>query len=371
MTFVFILIVVAYTVAVFGFITGWIKATSQPMPAIREDEFISVVVACRNEAKTIGNLLDHLLAQQYPADKLEIIIVNDNSTDNTVSIVNDKIRASTFRCTLIYSSGKGKKAAITDGVSLAQGSVILTTDADCTPGDNWVQVVNRSFHTEAIKMTFGPVKIKSDATLFADMQAIEFASLVGSGAATTGLGFPTMCNGANLAFRKEAFIEVKGYSGNEHIASGDDEFLMRKVEASFPGSIRFNHDRESIVSTVPQSTLYGFLQQRIRWASKWKQHDSTNSKLLAVFVFVFNLSMILLPVFVLAGDISVYSMLALWVMKAVIEGIFLWRVTAWLGIRWSMLAFLSLQVVYSVYAVGVALIALIKKAEWKGRIAAV
>lgn len=359
----------AYTVGVFGLITGWIKATNPLTPAIRKDEFISIVIACRNEEKTIGNLLDRLLVQHYPVDKLEIIIVNDHSTDNTVNVVSDKIRTSAYRCTVVHNSGTGKKAAITEGVKLAQGDIILTTDADCSPDTHWAAAVNRSFYNDTIKMTFGPVKIKSDDSVFDNMQAIEFASLIGSGAATAGFGFPTMCNGANLAFRKDVFVALDGYSGNEHIASGDDEFLMRKIETSYPGAIRFNPDRESIVATTPQPTLHDFLQQRIRWASKWKQHDGTNSKLLAVSVFLVHLSMILLPVFVLMGDISAYIMLALWIVKASIEGVFLWRVTAWLGVRWSVLAFVLLHVVYSFYVVGVALTALVKKVEWRGRVA--
>lgn len=369
MSFVFILIVLAYAVGVFGLITGWIKAINPGSAGIRKYAFISIIVPCRNEEKVIGSLLDYLLAQHYPADKLEIIIINDHSEDNTVNIVNDKIRTCTYRCMLLHNAGIGKKAAITEGVMQAQGEIILTTDADCTPGTHWVQAVNDSFVNDNVKLTFGAVKINSNNTGFANMQAIEFASLIGSGAATTAFGFPTMCNGANLAFRKEVFLAVSGYSGNEHIASGDDEFLMRKVEAYYPKSIRFNNDRESIVSTIPQATLYDFFQQRIRWASKWKEHDSTNSKLLAVFVFMFHLAVILLPVFVWMGDVSVYLMIVLLLIKATVEGIFLWKVTVWLGVKWHVAAFIALQVIYSFYVVGIAVIALRKKVAWKGRVA--
>jgi biofilm PGA synthesis N-glycosyltransferase PgaC len=367
MSFIFILIFLSYLIGVFGLITGWIKAMGQPTPGIRKDKFISVIVPCRNEEKNIGLLLEDLAAQNYPTDKVEWIVVNDHSEDNTVSIVNEKFRSSPVPGKLINNPGHGKKSALSEAIALAQGKIILTTDADCRVSPNWIRAVNASFRDDSVKMTFGPVRISTDKMLFSSMQAIEFASLIGSGAATAAFGSPTMCNGANLAFRKETFLEVNGYSGNEHVASGDDEFLMRKIEAKYPDSINFNSLSDSIITTLPQVTLREFFQQRARWAGKWKYNEGTNSKILAIYVFLFHLSVIMLPVFVLAGDISVYIMLLLLTAKAIVECIFLRWVSSWLGVRWNWPAFLVLQVVYSFYAVGVALGALVMDLHWKGR----
>ncbi len=372
MSFVFILITLAYMVAVFGLITGWIKAVNRPVPGVQQEAFITVVVPCRNEAQTIGRLLDGLLIQNYPTDKLELIVVNDHSEDHTVNVVHEKLRSSTFTGMLVNAPEPGKKAALTKGILAAKGKIIITTDADCLPGPDWVRSVNSAFQSESVKMVFGPVRMRSandqPATLFAEMQSIEFSSLIGSGAATAAFGFPTMCNGANLAFRKTVFSELNGYEGNTHIASGDDEFLMRKVEAAYSAAaIRFNAVREAIVTTTPQPTAEDFFQQRIRWAAKWKHHEGTNSKLLAVAVFLFNLSMMVLPVFVLMGDVSAYIMVACLLAKATTEYFFLVRVHRWLGNRWRWPAFVLWQVVYAGYAVGVALAALFSKPVWKGR----
>lgn len=366
MTFIFILIFLSYLIAVFGLITGWIKAMAQPIAGVVKEKFISVIIPFRNEHLTIGRLIQDLHQQEYPRDKLEVILINDHSEDNSMDVVNENLRGS-IQAKLINSTGHGKKAALTNGIQHATGTIIVTTDADCRVKPGWIRSVNNSFSNEFVKMTFGAVRIEANRSLFSNMQALEFLSLIGSGISTAAFGFPTLCNGANLAFTKDAFTETGGYDGNEHIASGDDEFLMRKVEAMYANGIRFNNNPENVVTTYPQITISNFLSQRIRWAGKWRHHDGTNSKLLAVYVFLFHLSVIMLPFFVLMGDISVYVMLGLMLAKALVEFFFLWQVSTTLRVPWHGLSFLLLQLVYPVYAVGVAVVALVKKTSWKGR----
>lgn len=366
MTFVFILIFLSYLVTVFGLITGWIKAIAQPIAGVTKEKFISIVIPFRNEEHTIGQLINDLQLQEYPHDKFEVILMNDHSEDSSVVSINEALRGP-ISAKLMNNAAHGKKSALAKGIRHAVGSIIITTDADCRLKPGWLRSINNSFTDDTVKMTFGPVRIESDHTVFSTMQAIEFSSLIGSGAATAAFGFPTLCNGANLAFTKDAFTETGGYDGNEHIASGDDEFLMRKIEAKYPNAIRFNNNPDSIVTTHAQKNLQSFLAQRIRWAGKWKYHDGTNSKLLAVYVFLFHLLVMTLPFFVLMGDISVYIMLGLLVAKALVEFFFLHRVSRWLGVSWHAFSFLALQFLYPLYAVGVALVALFKKPAWKGR----
>ncbi len=137
------------------------------------------------------------------------------------------------------------------GVEKAGGEIIVTTDADCRLPIHWLQSIATSFHEGNVKMVFGGVRIKEDKSFFSKLQALEFCSLIGTGGAMAGLGIPILCNGANLAFLRSAFLEVKGYDGNLDIPSGDDEFLMRKIDRRFPGSIRFQPSEDSVVETRP------------------------------------------------------------------------------------------------------------------------
>ena len=245
MTFVFIIIFLSYVVVVFGLITGWIKAMGINVPGVVKEKFISVIVAFRNEEATIGRLIDNLQEQEYPRDKFEVVLINDHSEDNSVSVINESLRGP-ISSKLMNNATPGKKSALTKGIRHSVGTIMVTTDADCRMGKDWLRSINNSFYDESVKMTFGPVKFQTDDTLFSTMQAIEFSSLIGSGAATAAFGFPTLCNGANLAFTKDVFTETGGYDGNEHIASGDDEFLMRKIEAKHIDTI-FYHIAKNLV----------------------------------------------------------------------------------------------------------------------------
>ena len=258
---------------------GWQRSFRHTMPAAAAEHMISVVVAVRNEEKNITRLLNDLAAQQY--HHFEVIVVNDHSTDASGAL----LRASALRnLVVLENAGQGKKHAIATGVNAARGSVIATTDADCSLPAQWLSIINRYFQQEDVKFTFGAVRILPDGSLFSQLQAIEFASLIASGAATAARGKPTMCNGANLAYRKVTFEAVKGYEGNLHVASGDDEFLMRKIVDRYPGSVSFMAPAEVVVSTQPQPDVASFLQQRLRWASKWRFNSSGYTICLALFI---------------------------------------------------------------------------------------
>lgn len=369
MIVVFFLIFVLYFGLLKVLYTGFVRTIEHRNEKSSIDiRFISVIVPFRNEAQSITNVLKDLLAQQYPVDKFEILLVNDHSEDNSMASAETILQASAFsNFTFIQPAAFGKKSAITEGVKQATGHIIVTLDADCRVGTNWLQSIHSMFDADKIKMVFGPVRIEPNSSLFSKMQAIEFSSLIGSGAASMAYGIPTMCNGANFAFRKGVFQEVGGYEGNEHIASGDDEFLMRKIAKKFPGGIKFNHYNEGIVTTAAQRSLFAFMVQRIRWAGKWRNHQDVKSRVLALFIFLFHTMLLVAPFFVL-HDRFLFTMLGvLLICKAIIEYRFLRIVNFWLNVRWSWPAFILLQLTYSLYAIVTALAALFIKPNWKGR----
>lgn len=357
---------ISYAMVVLLLLNGWKKAKEQYPVSNKVARQLSVIIPVRNEEETIGRLLDDLFNQRYPRDNFEIIIVNDHSEDNSIQIVEKKIDSST-NLKIVANEGHGKKLAITTGVSLSNGEIIVTTDADCRVDVNWLESISDSFYHDSIKMVFGPVKIKNDNSFFSTVQAIEFASLIGSGAATMAIGIPTMCNGANLAFRKTVFSEVSGYDGNTQIASGDDEFLMRKISRKYPGGIRFNNSQESIVSTNSQPTLIEFIDQRLRWAGKWKYNKDGRSKLVALYIFLFHLSVLALPVLSALNYLTLSFAFLCLLAKAVLEFMFLRSVTLWLKVKWDWPAFILLQLIHSFYVVVIGVVSNFAKPLWKGR----
>ncbi|MEM7038037.1 MAG: glycosyltransferase, partial [Bacteroidota bacterium] len=194
--------------------------------------FVSVIVPARNEAANIAACVKAVMAQDYPAARFELIVVNDHSEDATRDLAEEAAGiAGNFRV-LDLEKAQGvayKKAAVAAGIAAAKGEIILTTDADCTMGPGWISAMVAQFRPE-VGMVSGPVLLESETT-FGHFQALEFMGLIAVGAGAIEAGTPNMCNGANLAYRKAVFEEVGGFAGIDHIASGDDELLMHKIAA--------------------------------------------------------------------------------------------------------------------------------------------
>jgi len=346
---------------------GWQKAISRKQVEPRED-FVSVVVAVRNEESIISNLIESFGRQGYPKNKFEIILVNDHSTDQTeTEIVKLIAQYSVLSIIKTNSIGVGKKKAITTGVAAAHGEIILTTDADCTLPVDWISGMRKAFIQET-QMVIGAVKISTDKTFFSKIQALEFSSVIGSGIALLGWNKPIMCNGASLAFRKKTFFEVGGYEGNFQIPSGDDEFLMRKISQRFPNSIRVVANPECVVATTPQKSIHDFVHQRLRWAGKWKANDSAFAKFVALFVLIFQISWLFSLGYLIfnSTSIDIYPIIGF---KVGLELIFLWRVSRFLRQPFNWIAFLVLQMLYPIYVICSGLLSQIKSYRWKDRTA--
>lgn len=355
-------IYVVYFLFLAALLVGWQRATRRkPDASGGKEPLISVVIPVRNEESTIENLLHDLSVQEY--SNLEVIVVNDDSADETFWVVS---RFNLRNLRLMHNKGVGKKAAITVGVNAARGGIIVTTDADCRVPPRWLQVLRAQFRNPRTMMTFGGVRMAAGDSFFGALQAIEFSSLIGSGAATAALQLPTMCNGANLAFRKKAFAAVRGYAGNSDIPSGDDEFLMRKIVARYPGSVVFTGDADAVVTTECQPDARTFYNQRIRWASKWRFNASLPAKVLAVIVVAFQIAFVANWFFVFTP--AMLHALFLMCVKMILEGALLLQVCRFLNVRWNWLAFFALQLLYPCYVIVVSAASFFQPFQWKNRI---
>jgi poly-beta-1,6-N-acetyl-D-glucosamine synthase len=333
--------------------------------------FISVIIPVRNEEENILNLLNDLNVQTYPASLFEVIILDDNSTDGTAEIVRSFIKKASFHLSLqipaVPENIAFKKNAIETGISLAKGSLIMTTDGDCRAGVEWLSTVENFYQQTKAKFISSPVAFFREKGIFKKMQNIEFASLVGSGAASLNMGLPNMCNGANIAYEKEAFLEVNGFKDNENIPSGDDEFLMHKIYRKYPKEVFFLKSSAAIIFTGAKGYLSEFLQQRKRWAGKWGSYTFFNIKALAVFVFLYNLSLLLSIGLALAAYYPPLLLMFQIIPKVIMEAWFISSVLRLSGRNLNPILFLCLQLLYPFYVVVIAIISRIGGYSWKGR----
>ena len=340
---------------------------------------ITVVIPVRNEAGNIENLLHDLAKQTYP--HFEVIVADDSSTDNSLGIVEAYARNAPFALHPLpladERTASPKKRAITQSIALATGDLIVTTDGDCRVGPNWLATLAAFYEKTGAKLISGPVTFTQEQTLFDSLQTVEFASLIGTGACTMALGYPTMCNGANLCYEKKVFVELGGFAGVDHLASGDDEFLMHKVAAQYPASrrpvghhpvgVQFLKSADAIVRTQPHRSIRAFYSQRRRWASKWRAYQTYWPSVLAVFVFLSNA----IPVFTTLGWILGFlngnTALVVIGLKALPEFLFLRQVLVFLQKKSSVGVIPLTQLVYPFYVLFFGLAAQGKGYMWKGR----
>ncbi|MBT2557676.1 glycosyltransferase [Hymenobacter sp. ISL-91] len=335
----------------------------------------SVLVAARNEAANLPQLLADLAHQHLSAHQFEVIIADDHSTDNTAALLAAAARTAAFQLQIVRLAevsgevGVGKKAALQAALQQARAPWVVCTDADCRVGPDWLRAYATLLDDAGPDVHFvsGPVLLTGPDTLLQNLSGLEFAGLVGTGAAGIAAGTPTMCNGANLAYRRTAFEAVAGYAGNAHLPSGDDEFLLHKLHAAFPGSIRFLKHPAALVRTGGPPTLAALLRQRVRWASKWRHYRHPPSQRLAVLVLLANLA----PTAGLLASVWQPALLpgaaAGLGLKLAADGWFLAPVLRFLGRRrWLSYAPL-LQLAYAPYALLVGLAGLRGGYSWKGR----
>ena len=365
------ILLLIYALLIFYYHRSWDQIPSPP-ESLQDTMLnikVSVIIPARNEALHIEKCLSSLLAQSYPAEFIEIVVVNDFSTDNTAILVAEH----TLSCTLINLSdhvsgfiNSYKKKAIETGIAHSSGELIVCTDADCTMGKDWIRVLVNAYQKEDLQFIAAPVKIISNGTWLSIFQILDFISLQGiTGAAVYKKLYP-MCNGANLAYTRKAYHIVGGFLEINHIASGDDMLLMKKIQSKYPDKIHYLKDPAAIVSTVPAENIKAFLNQRIRWASKISHYKHPATFLTLALVYLVNTSLLLL----FAGCFFLGHwrwLLILITFKTISEYFFVSRVAAFFQQQSLMKYFPLCQPFHILYTVIAGSFGSFGKYEWKNR----
>jgi poly-beta-1,6-N-acetyl-D-glucosamine synthase len=327
---------------------------------------ISVIIPARNEEKNIGQLLQALQEQTYPSALFEIIVVDDHSTDSTVAVVQ---QFSTVKLIQLKedSINSYKKKAVETGIAAATGELIVTTDADCLPSQNWLKTIAAFKEEKDSVFIAAPVVIDCKSSVLQVFQTMDFVVLQGITGAAVYKKQLSMCNGANLAYEKNAFDKVNGFDGIDNIASGDDMLLMHKIWRQYPDKVHYLKSKEAIVSTQPVKTWKDFFNQRIRWASKARHYGDKRIVLVLLLVYLFNLSFLALAI---AGFFCHHYWLylaGLWLAKTLIEAPFVYSVSSFFGKQSLMKYFFFFQPLHILYTIISGLFGQFGRYEWKGR----
>jgi cellulose synthase/poly-beta-1,6-N-acetylglucosamine synthase-like glycosyltransferase len=317
---------------------------------------ISVIVACRNEQFRLPILFECISRQDYPKELFEVLIVDDNSTDRTFETVSEY--SGSFKLSILKNVGRGKKEAIRTGVNASSGRLIITTDADCTIGKSWLKTIEAFFVKNNPDMIIGPVVLNEGRGLFGKFQELEYMGLQGITAGTVSSGNGIMCNGANLSFTREAYLNS---TDNLHfeLASGDDIFLLHSLKKETCSKILWLESPDAVVSTAASSTLLSFARQRTRWISKWHAYSDRYTILTGIFTLTAILAQLssMIAVFFNLSFISIF--LAVLILKSVPDFLILNNTIRRYGRKRVIFLFFPAELIYPVYVVVVFLISLI------------
>ena len=333
----------------------------------------SIIIPARNECWNIIKCLDSVLAQTYPTNFYEIIVIDDHSEDNTKDLVsNYQIDHPNVKILELKDFSNNinktyKKKAIEYGIQNSRFEWIITTDADCIVPKKWLENLNNFIIQNESTFVVAPVMFYNEPNFINHFQVLDFMSLQGITAGMVNANNYTMCNGANLAYQKKSFYEIEGFKGISKQASGDDMLLMSKFKNKFKNKIHYLFSDESIVLTNAMPTVHKFLQQRIRWASKTNAYQEKNMVTALGLIYFYNLIFICSCVLVIIYPSFFYNWLILLVIRLLIEFIFLWKVSIFYKSQKTLKWFLPIQFVYSFYVILAGFLGMFQKYEWKGR----
>lgn len=364
-------LVLIYVLKIGGFFLGLLRLR----PEWNTHRYsVSVIVPARNEENHIVACLESLLQQTYPNELYEIIVVDDHSTDRTAEIVKEFVERYPTRLRLVRHHDEPttqayKKTAIERGIALAPNEIIATTDADCIVQPTWLEGIMRHF-TPEVGMVSGYILFHPnyEKNWFQKVQALEFLALTTVGAGAIGQKNPIISNGANLAYRRDAFREVGGFKDIDHLPSGDDDLLMQKIHRLTNWQIRFAIEAETINFTYPCPNLRTFMHQRTRWASKSAHYHYKPSLvlfLIAVYLLYFYI-FVGLPLSLFVSSFALWPWLIL-MGKAGIDFLITARGCA-LTRRRSLLRYFPLAEILQIpYILWVGVAGLVGNYEWKDR----
>jgi cellulose synthase/poly-beta-1,6-N-acetylglucosamine synthase-like glycosyltransferase len=354
-------------------LTIGVKWCKQAKSSLRP--LVSVIVAARNEEKTIGPLLECLSQQTYT--HYEIIIINDRSTDNTATIIADIQKKNPvikrIDITTVPDDMPAKKNALRAGIEASKGDILCFTDADCLPPPAWVQELVQQFELEVgLVAGYSPYTIPAEKAAMNGILRKMFFKFIGyeefraaiwsSGAIGWNLGW--LCTGRNLAYRRKVYDEVGGFEKIKQSISGDDDLFLQLVRKQTNWDIRYMKTRESFVPTLPPVDFMAFVEQRKRHFSASKIF-SFPMMLFFFFYHFANLLLFLSPFLFLFNLLSISLVIESVGIKLCADAILISSsVRTFNGIAYSS-SFIMMEVLYVLYNSHIGPLGIFKKFEWK------
>ena len=362
----FFVLLLCYSGILLWLVYGYLRTPHLTVVQKRNQTAVTIIICARNEEKTISHCLSSLLKQDYAPGNIQLILINDASTDSTVLKAESILKTSGINYRIITNAEqKGKKASITYAMQQATHELIVLRDADTfTHSGKWLQSVSDCYAESSADLIIAPVAIADSFGLFWALQAIENNVLAVAACGSTWYNKSFLCSGANLIFTKAVFEKTNGYTSHSHIASGDDIFFLEDVKKLRGSKILYLKSWEAIVYTYPCFSFSDLIRQKTRWASKFKLNK--NKLNLALSLLAFSVNFAWLFCFVFVNDPVYREALLLFVLfKLFIDILLLFLASGFIKNKNILWFALPVGFIYPIYACVVGIASVFVKPRWK------
>lgn len=332
---------------------GQEKITSSPLP-------VSVVIAVKNEAKNINELINNLSGLNYPAGKLEIILIDDASNDNSLKIMTE-LTAGKQEFQVLKVEAKqypGKKGALEFGISKAHHNFIMITDADCRPEKDWLLFASGKF-SEGNDLIFGIAPFYDGTTAANKISRFENLrnSILSFGLAGSGSYYTAAAR--NFGFRKDSFRRIQGYANTTETLSGDDDLLIREAVKNNL-TIGIMTSSGSKVYSKSKESLKEYFAQRSRH-TKTSFYYLPKIKLLLGFWHLINI--LFLSTIILS--FLNHMLIVLFLIKIFTDLFIVIKLQKTFGYNFKILDIISLQIIYELFLIINFFNAAVREDKWK------
>ena len=356
----------------------------------KDEPSVSVIIPARDEAQNIEVCLVSLLKQDYPHQRYEIIVVDDESRDGTYEIAKSALEkregcgyklvrltsgnqeatvetnssaAAEIRCGGARLSGK--KRALTCGIAASKGEILLFTDADCRVPAKWIRDVVSHLEPE-VGLLLGFTFREHGDSLWEKLYSLESLATATISAGSIGWGYPITGSASNLACRRSLFNQLSGFKDVSSKASGDDTLFLQKAYRVGRAKAKYMTSPDSFVTTQVPKSPAEVLTQRLRRFTTTLDF-SPALLLLSALVFLFYLLLILSPIGLLyAPGFFQIALLCLGA-KFIVDLLALYKSTGIFRKRYLLKYLPILELVYPPFFVYCSIASLVFPSEWKGR----
>jgi cellulose synthase/poly-beta-1,6-N-acetylglucosamine synthase-like glycosyltransferase len=282
------------------------KDYGKKLPRPKKLPKVSIIIPAHNESLYLSKCLKSVLTINYPKNLLEVIVVDDGSTDDTYKVAKE------FECKelkVLTKPNCGKGAALNFGIKKAEGELIATMDADSYPSKDVLWKLIPYFEDPQVMAVTPAVKIKESNSWIKEFQRVEYLLILFSRKLLSFIDSVPVTPGPFSIFRASVFEKVGGFAEDNLV---EDQEIALRIQA---GNFKIKSSITADVYTEPPDNMADLLRQRVRWQrggirNYWKYRFLIKPEYGDFGMYFVPMNFLTLAAFFLLAGLMLYSLLS-------------------------------------------------------------